>query len=81
MAILLLLIAFVVADIACRRADRRSERWTAHIEWEGSHYTHAAASLSDGLEWLASYPRSATGWVAHTFHGRSTTLAKRWSLA
>ena len=81
MIVILLFVAFVIADIVCRRADRRSERWAAHIEWEGSYYTHEASSLSDGLEWLASYPRTASGWVSHTFHGRSTTLAKRWSLA
>lgn len=71
------LVAYLIADALCRRADARNVLWRARVWWEGSAYTHAAKSEPEAREWAACYPADAHVSIESMFHGRSTFVAGR----
>lgn len=71
------LVAYVIAELICRRLDRKSGHWRARVWWEGETYTHAAKSEQEGREWASCYPAEAAVSIEFVQYDRATFMAGR----
>lgn len=77
MIVVLLFLAFGIAEIVCRFHDRRMTRWQARVVWECDTYIHPARSEQEAREWAACYPAHAWVRIEHLFHGHRSFIAQR----